>query len=49
MHRPDLAPGRDEVQTDLPWAQSAIALQANSGPLSHRNTVGKTPRVHLVP
>jgi hypothetical protein len=36
--------GRDKVQTDLPEAQSAIAPQANSGPLSHLSTVGNVPR-----
>ena len=33
-------PGRDEVQPDLAGCQSAIALQANSGPLSQRSTAG---------
>lgn len=42
-----VAPGfarRNEVQSDLCVSPVAIALQANSGPLSHRSTIGKVPR-----
>jgi hypothetical protein len=37
---PPRLPGRDEREPDPFAAQSAMAMQASSGPLSQRNTAG---------
>jgi hypothetical protein len=38
------SPGGMKCRPTWPADQSAIALQANSGPLSHRSTTGNVPR-----